>query len=220
MSRTQDDSGFTIIEVLVAIVLFSVISIGFYQVMISTVRGSETTRTVANIAEESRLGFNRILRDAREADSLDAASPTSFTIWVDYNANNTRDYTSDEYLRYTFSEAAGTIVVASLDSGGAVQTSATLMSGVEKVSPTIDVFDYTSNRLEYDYTPTPDGVTVWEEIDNPPAGITGIGDRDGTLDSAELTYLSNIQIRFNVQVNDRQTEFYGEAQLRNRRFSV
>lgn len=219
MSRFSDESGFSLIEILVAVVLFSVISIGFYQVMISSVRGSEATATVANISEEARSGFNRMLRDAREADSLDAASSTSFTIWVDYDADNTRDYASYEYLRYTFSEADGTITLAALDSSSNVSTSAVLVRGVGKVDGTIDVFDYASNRLEYDHNPN-DGVTTWEEIDTPPTGVVGVGDRDGTLDAAELTYLSNIQIRFDLRVDDRETEFYGEAQLRNRRFSV
>lgn len=219
MKRLEDESGFSIIEILVAVLLFSVISIGFYQVMISSVRGSETTAEVASISEEARSGFNRMLRDAREADSLDAASSTSFTIWVDYDADNTRDYSSYEYLRYTFSEADGTITLAALDSSSNVSSSAVLVRGVEKVDGTIDVFDYASNRLEYDHNPN-DGVTTWEEIDTPPAGVVGVGDRDGTLDSAELTYLSNIQIRFDVRVEERETEFYGEAQLRNRRFSV
>jgi prepilin-type N-terminal cleavage/methylation domain-containing protein len=219
MTVRANEAGYTLIEILVAITLFSVVSIGFYQVMIQTVRGSETTRTVANIAEESRLGFNRMLRDAREADSLDAADATSFTIWVDYNANGTRDYTSDEEVRYTYSSGAGTITLASLNAASNVLSSAVLMSGVEAVDATVDVFDFTSNRLEYDYNPV-DGITTWEEIDTPPTGVVGVGDRDGTLDSAELTYLSNIQIRFNVRINNRATEFYGEAQLRNRRFSV
>ena len=219
MNRFSDESGFSLIEILIAVVLFSVISIGFYQVMISSVRGSEATAEVANISEEARAGFNRMLRDAREADSLDAATSTSFTVWVDYDADNVRDYASYEYLRYTFSEADGTITLAALDSSSNVSSSAVLVRGVEKVDGTIDVFDYASNRLEYDYNPS-DGITTWEEIDTPPAGVVGVGDRDGTLDSAELTYLSNIQIRFDLRVEDRETEFYGEAQLRNRRFSV
>ena len=218
-----EESGFTIIEVLVAILLFSVVSVGFYQVMISSVRGSETTRDVAEISQEARIGYNRMLRDARDADSLDAASETSFTIWVDYDADDTRDYASDEYLRYTFNEGARTITLEALDGSNAVLESGVLVAGVRKVETTIPVFDYSSNRLEYDHlpSPTPDGITTWEEIDNPPPGVFGLGDGDGNLDTAtELTYISNIIIRFNVRVETRETEFYGEAQLRNRRFSV
>ena len=103
----EDESGYSLIEIFVALVVFGAISIGFYQVLISGVRGSETTRTVAEISEEARAGLNRMIRDLREADSLDAASATSFTIWVDYDGDNTRDYTANEYLRYTYSDAEG-----------------------------------------------------------------------------------------------------------------
>lgn len=220
--RSSTEAGFTLIEVLVAILLFSIVSVGFYQVMISSVRGSDTTLDVAEISAEGRLGFNRMLRDVREADALDAASPTSFTIWVDYDADEMRDYTSEEYLRYTYDDAARTITLASLDASSTVLESAVLVDGIQKVDGTIDVFDYASNRLEYDHlpSPSPDGVTTWEEIDSPPVGVYGVGDRDGDLDASELSYISNIIIRFNVRVEGRATEFYGEAQLRNRRFSV
>ena len=219
MSLDHDETGFTLVEILIAVLLFGIISVGFYQVMISSVRGSETSETVAEISQQARTGYNRMIRDAREADVLDAASPTSFTIWVDYDGDGTRDYTSYEYIRYTFNETAGTITLAALDASSTTTSSATLVSGVEKVDPTIDVFSFSSNRLEYDYNPA-DGVTTWEEIDTPPTGVVGVGDRDGTLDAAELTFLSDIKIRFTVQVDDRETEFYGQAQLRNRRFSV
>ncbi len=213
-----DESGYTIIEVLVAMIVFSAISIGFYQVMISGVRGSETTRNVAEIAEEARAGFNRIVRDVREADSLDAASATSFTIWVDYDGDDVRDYASDEYIRYTFDEAAGTVTLASLDAAGDVQTSAVLMDNVENDEASTDIFQYASNRLEYDWNPQ-DGVTTWQEIDTPPTGYNNVGDRDGVLDTSELSYLTNIIIKFNVRVAEEVSEFAGEAQLRNRRFS-
>ena len=220
MSRfLDDDSGYSLIEVLVALVVFGAISIGFYQVLIQGVRGSETSGEVAQISEEARAGLNRMLRDLREADSLDAASATSFTIWVDYDGDTTRDYTSNEYLRYTFDEADGSITLEALDAGGNALSSGVLMDNVTKDAAATDLFSYSSNRLEYDWNPQ-DGVTTWQEIDNPPAGYNGIGDRDGFLDTGELSYLSNVSINFDVAIGGEETEFAGEAQLRNRRFSV
>jgi prepilin-type N-terminal cleavage/methylation domain-containing protein len=219
-----DESGYTLIELLVGMVLFAAISIGFYQVMISGVRGSETTRSVAEISEEARAGLNRITRDLREADSLDAASASSFTIWIDYDGDETRDYTSYEYVRYTFTQASGTISVEALDATGTVLTSGVLMDNVTKDGTDTDLFSYSSNRLEYDWidaagNPTPDGVTTWQEVDDPPAGYS-VGDRDGTLDATELAYISNVSINFDVAVGGEESEFAAEAQLRNRRFSV
>lgn len=215
----RDESGYTLVELLIGLLVFATISVGFYQVMLSGVRGSETTRDVAEISEEARSGLNRMIRDLREADSLDAASATSFTIWIDYDADNTRDYTSYEYVRYTFDQAAGTVTVAALNATATVLESGTLMDNVTKDSATTDVFSYSSNRLEYDWNPQ-DGVTTWQEIDNPQTGVNGIGDRDGVLDASELSYISNVSINFDVAVGGEETEFAAEAQLRNRRFSV
>ena len=215
----EDEGGYSLIEILVALVVFGAISIGFYQVLLSGVRGSETSGTVAEISQEARVGLNRMIRDLREADSLDAASATSFTIWVDYDGDTVRDYTSNEQLRYTFSEVGGTITLDALDASGNVLSTAVLMANVTKDAATTDVFSYSSNRLEYDWNPQ-DGVTTWQEIDNPPAGYNGLGDRDGALDTSELTYLSNVTINFDVAIDGEETEFAGEAQLRNRRFSV
>ena len=214
-----DESGFTLIEILVALVVFAAISIGFYQVMLSGVRGSETTRSVAEISEEARAGLNRMIRDLREADTIDDASPTSFTIWVDYDGDETRDYTSYEYLRYTYSSVDGSISLDALDASSNPISSATLMENVTKDSANTDIFSYSSNRLEYDWNPA-DGVTTWQEIDDPPAGYNGLGDRDGVLDATELAYVSNVSINFDVAVGGEESEFAAEAQLRNRRFSV
>lgn len=216
---TRSETGYTLVELLIGLLVFSMISIGFFQVMISGVRGSETTRSVAEISEEARLGLNRIIRDLREADSIDAASATSFTIWVDYDGDEVRDYATYEYVRYTFDQAEGTVTVEALDGTATVLSSGTLMDNVTRDAANTDVFSYSSNRLEYDWNPA-DGVTTWQEIDNPPAGVNGIGDRDGVLDAGELSYISNVSINFDVAVGGEETEFAAEAQLRNRRFSV
>ena len=217
--RSRDEAGYTLIEIMVATLVFAAISIGFYQVMLRGVQGSETTGDVAEIAEEARIGFARMLRDAREADSLDAASPTSFTVWVDFDGDGARDYASHEELRYTYDQTAGTITLDAIDGSGTSLASGVLMDNVVKDSADTNVFEYSSNRLEYDWDPL-DGETTWEEIDDPPVGVNGVGDRDGSLDTSELTYLSNIRFRFDVEVGESSSEFAGEAQLRNRRFSV
>jgi hypothetical protein len=92
------------------------------------------------------------------------------------------------------------------------------------------VFDYSSNYLEYDHTGgpgnTPDGVTTWQEIDSPPLGVNGVGDRDTTLDDLgdnnprETFFISEISIAFTVSSGGRSSEFFNQVSLRNRRFGT
>ena len=228
----RDESGFTIVEVLVAVSVFAIVSIGFYQVMFSGVRGSDTTRDVARISEEARLGLNRLIRDTREARAIFSADSDSYEIEVDYNADGNIDYGQFERIRYTYNSADGTITLAAYDGTG-YGPEEVLVRGVSLLNANRPVFDYGSNHLEYDYKtdnggtysswPTPgDGLTSWEEINDPPSGVTAVGDRDAPpeLDGTELNYISNVTYAFRITAGSRSSNFVGEAQLRNRRFGV
>ena len=246
MTMRSRDDGFTLVEVLVAISLFSILSVGFYQVMSSGVRGSDTANNVARISQEARIGFNRMIRDTREAGGhcfsgatpecgLVTASPTSYSIEVDFNNNQVVDYALDEYLRYSFETGAETISITSLNADGSVRTGPdVLVSGVSQINATTPIFDYSSNHLEWDWknwATTPptngaDGITSWQEIDAPPPGVNGVGDGDTTLDALgdnnprEIFFLSEISYSFVIEAGDRTTPFRGQAALRNRRFGT
>ncbi len=243
--NTRDD-GFTLIETLVAITLFSILSVGFYQVMFSGVRGSDTANDVARISQEARIGFNRMIRDAREAGGhcfsgaaptcgLVTATPTSYSIEVDFDNDRVVDYAADEYLLYEFVAGDRTITITSLNADGTVRSGPdVLVAGVSQIDANTPVFNYSSNHLEWDWkdwSTTPpgtsaDGVTSWQEIDDPPSGVNGVGDRDGALDDLgdnnprEVFFLSEVSYSFRVSSGSRDTLFYGQAALRNRRFGT
>ena len=218
MRFTRDaEGGFSLIEVLVAISLFAIISIGFYSVMFAGVGGGNTTRSLVRISGEARAGFNRMVRDTREAERIDAASPTSYNVKVDFNndgffhnPNLNGDY---EDLTYSYNSADQTIRL----------NNNVLMSGVTPVNGV--VFNYTSNILEYDWgsgplgaSGLPDGVTTWGELDVAPSkGVTGVGNQNGQLDSAELPFISGVVYSVRVSHDGRSSNFFAEAELRNRR---
>lgn len=213
-TAAKRESGFTIVELLVGIFILSTVSLGFYQVMLASTRGSETARSVVRISEEARLGLNRMVRDTREADFI-AAEPqptaTSFTVKINFNGDKTADGTDIyqnpnaqgdyEILTFSYDATAKTIGL-----NGEV-----LMRGVEQVDGK-DVFSYSSNFLEYDSNG--DGVTSWQELDVAP-GVVGNG--NGVFDIGETPYLSNVTFAFRVRSADRVSEFYAEVQLRNMR---
>lgn len=197
----QRDAGFTLVELLVSILLFSLITGAFYSVLFSGTSGSNTARDIADIAEEARLGINRMLRDTREAKDLTAASATSYTIKVDFNGSGVAGDSvageDEETLTYSFDEPTETIRL----------NGETLIAGVQKIAGR-DVFSYSSNLLEYDWNS--DGVTTLPELEaagsqNPPV----------VLAPNKLLYISNISYYFNLRSGDRVSVVRAQAELRN-----
>jgi prepilin-type N-terminal cleavage/methylation domain-containing protein len=209
MTETRSESGYTIVEVLVAMFVFALLSTGFYQVMIAQTKSLDTTRSNSRVGEEARAGFNRMVRDTREADMISAAAAdgTSFTIKVNYNSDglyqNPNTNGDNEILTYAYNDAAKTVTL----------NGETLMSGVKPAGA--KMFDFTSNALEYDWLG--DGTTTWLDVDQascPSHGVTGVGDCSNSLTPAEFPHLTGVE--FAITDTDDTTEFFATAQLRNR----
>ena len=217
--RARDERGFAMIELLVTIVLLAIVTTGAYMVLFSLNRASTTTRNVAQVSQEARLSFNRMVRDTRQGRAIDAVDTNitddgkiSYTVLVDFDGNNviTRpspnpqgDY---EALTYQFDQNAKTVTL-----NGEV-----LMRGAECADPTCEVFSYSSSQMQYDWDK--DGVVTTEELDAagcPLHGNPSIGNCNNTLD-VELSLISNVDFAFQIRSGDSTTEFFVQAQLRNK----
>lgn len=224
--KPNPSEGFTLVETLVAVALFSVLAAGFYTVMFSQVRGSERTRSVARITEEARLGFNRMVRDTREGSSITAADGCDqttmeagdcYNVKVDFdddgifqNPNAQGDY---ENVTFSHNGADDTIDITVCDPAGC--TTEILIEGVVPSSDGADVFQFSSNLLRYDTSGN--GVTEWEELD---AATDEVGNSNTDLDAGEWPYLTNVSFSFQIEGEraGELTQFNSEAQLRNLRF--
>ncbi|MFN2588200.1 MAG: type II secretion system protein J [Actinomycetota bacterium] len=217
MSRpARAERGFTLVEMLVMLTVFSAVATGIYGVMLSVSRGSDKARVVAGISEQARLGFNRMVRDTREGKRVDWVAPDqrSFEVHVDFDGNNVitplpeanalGDY---EELTYAFDPGTKTLRL----------NGETLLKGVECVpggsGGCVPPFGFGSNRLEFDTDEN--GVTTWQELDAAPATY-GVGNGDAQL-NWELPLVSNVSFALRVRDGGVKTDFYGEAQLRNQR---
>jgi prepilin-type N-terminal cleavage/methylation domain-containing protein len=200
------DAGFTMMELLVAMFIFALVSSAFYTVMFTVKSGTRRSRNVAVVSEEARLGFNRMVRDTREGQELTAGSTNSFTVRVDYENDGLGPQT------LTFSKSGSTIQL----------NSEKLMDGVDCIKNTggacrQSVFRYTSNRLEYDWNA--DGITTWQELDissSPTYGVVGVGNNDGVL-NVELPFITDVTFALQVTQGGTNSNFIAQAQLRNRR---
>ena len=73
--RPRADAGVTLIEVLVALVLFGVLSSLFLAFGIATARVTDDTSGSVDLNEESRIAFTRLARDLRDADAVTKVIP-------------------------------------------------------------------------------------------------------------------------------------------------
>lgn len=218
MTQVRNEEGFTLVEFLVAIFVFSAISIAMYQVLFMTTRGSERAKDIVNTSEEARLGFNRLVRDTREGREVKSPSSQSFTVDIDFNGNGTIEPSppdplgSYESVRFDFNPVTGGFGTVTVTAAGSTET---LMDGVDCIRKTDGTcnpaFTYRSSRLEYDANA--DGVTSSAELDAAPS----IGNNNGVLDGNEIALVDVVAFALRVKVGGSIENFYAEAQLRNQR---
>jgi prepilin-type N-terminal cleavage/methylation domain-containing protein len=211
-SFRRSESGFSLIEVLVALSLFSVISVGIYSVMFSTVDTGETTQDVVDISQEARAGFNRMVRDTREAQRLERITATSYEVKVDFNRDSLYENPNSQgdYEDLTFA-----CVACNPGPGQVMLNGEVLLDGVY-VIPSKPLFAYSSNLLEYDWDDN--GTTSCLELDSAYLnGVVGVGNGINGCDDGEDQYITSIDFALRVKAGSRSSDFYAQAQLRNRR---
>jgi prepilin-type N-terminal cleavage/methylation domain-containing protein len=134
-SRPAHQDGFTLVELLVAMVLVGVVAAGVYASFISGVEASSSRDTQARAQNDARMAMEEFTRDVRQAVSPDgviapvAAAPTSTSIelWVDNNRSLTATTVTPKRVRYRLS---GTNFVRQVLTG-------TVWSGEEILAPAV-----------------------------------------------------------------------------------
>lgn len=209
----EQQGGFTLIEVLVAIGVLSALSLSAYQLLFAGQRSSNTTRDVVTISEEARLGLNRMLRDTREASSIDNATATSYTVVLDFDNDQQFGENPNEagdYEKVTFSIVGDEIRISAALATSTI--SEVLIDGVECFDPgpgCSPVFEYTSSLLTYDTNG--DGETSMDELAAArAAGATTISsDLDDEIDAVDYD--------FRIASGDSISDLHTQVILRNRR---
>jgi prepilin-type N-terminal cleavage/methylation domain-containing protein len=213
------EDGMTLVEVLVAILIFGIVGVAFYQLLFSVARGTRTTQSVARVTEEARLGFNRMVRDTREGQAIVsvASDLNTYNVHVDFDADGDIENSGSdiEDITYSYDPATGRIRLNGelLMSGVSCVPDASYLSGCRPV------FDFLSDRLEYDWGGpggVPDGVVTWKELDDAPNhGVIGVGNANGELDGGELPFITSVVFNARVTSQGVSHDFQARAQLRN-----
>ena len=233
----RDESGFTLVEMLVAIVILGALGTVFLSTVLGAQTSAKATSSEQDLNEEARLALNRMAREMRQASALtqvrnpdgasyDSSAITSVTFTADFNGDSCIDgvtstvgvvcqpYTASnpETLTYCWDPSASVrqlyLIPGSL-TGASCQVSGALPILAGQV--TSFKLSYRSNQYLYDADG--DGITTWTELDDagPP-----VGNNNGSLGAPELNNVDSIVIALTVSTSGPHTQAYTtQVDLRN-----
>jgi len=80
--RYLGESGVTLLELLIALVLLGVVTAGVYAMVVSSANAARSTNAFLLTQAQVRAALDNIVDEARWASSVDAAGPTSVTLKI------------------------------------------------------------------------------------------------------------------------------------------
>jgi MSHA biogenesis protein MshO len=231
--RDRDDSGFTLVEMLVAIVVLGILGTVFLTTVLGAQTSAKATSSEQDLNEEARLALNRMARELRQADALtevrnpdgasyDSSNITSVTFTADFNGDGCIDCSADtesnpETLTYCWDPGADVrqlYLIPGELTGDDCQVDGALPILAGQV--TSFKLSYRSNSYLYDVTGGDDGgdgITTWTELDQAGAPV---GNDDGELNDPELDNVDSVVIELTVSANGNHAQSYTtQVDLRN-----
>lgn len=209
-ARGDDDRGFTLVELMVSIMIFAILSGAILTTVLSISQATEVTKTTADINQEARLAIDRMTRELRQAKVLYSATATSIYFGVDFNGiDDVEDYAVDpEKLTYTVATVSGTQqkIELTANDGAVVVTRPILAQQVYGFT-----FEYRSSLYLCDANS--DGITTWQEMDASALAVCD-GNANGILD-VELQNVDSIVMSFYVFNDSHRQDYRTQINLRN-----
>jgi prepilin-type N-terminal cleavage/methylation domain-containing protein len=214
-TEEKRDQGMTLIEVLVAMALFGVLSSLLLGLAISTNHVTQDTRERTGVAEETRTAMERMTREVRQSAGISAvtlptvAAPdiTSFTFWTDFDGDGVVDTNAadPEVLTYRWNRATERLsLTAQTDSGA--ETRPVLAANVT-------AFDLELRSSEWAYDTDGNGITTWQELD---AKGAPVGNQNATADAPELAHIDLLAVSLTVTDGSGSQTYRTQIDLRNR----
>lgn len=147
----RDESGFTLIEMIIAVSLSLVVVLMVYQIFSTQQKALSSQEQINYMNQSSRSTMNYLIRKIRNAGydptestrfsitdtnfgSTNAPSATAIYFTMDSDGNGTVDFNDDERIAFQW-DGATTLQIASIDTGtGAVASWTTLARNVTDFS--------------------------------------------------------------------------------------
>jgi prepilin-type N-terminal cleavage/methylation domain-containing protein len=225
--RGSDSRGYTLIEMLVSLTIFSVLGAIIMSTVLTARTATDNTRLTSDLNEEARVALNRISRELRQAVALSdvqgaggtpvlASDPTaarSFTFTADFDGDGVIEPTAPDPEELTYSWNGSQLLLTAADVSGSVVTSPVLASHVTSFA-----IEFRSSLWQYDC----DGLngTLWTELDKfQPTGCAPasafVGDNSGTLTAPELAHIDNLVIKLTVLQGAKRQDYRVQIDVRN-----
>ncbi len=233
--RVHADEGVSLIELLVAVLLLSIVFAVAFSMLTASQRSANQTISEHQAIEEARLGLNRISRELRQAQAINyvqnadgpgrsESAVTLISFEADFDGLGcvngkpgcATPHNPADPERLTYCHQPGTATAEGrLYIIPALVTTATTSCeslGVPILAGRVDRFQiqYRSNLYRYDLAPT-DGVTTWREVDAAPPPL---GNGNGVLD-VELTNINSVVVDMTLDPGDGRT-YRTQLALRNK----
>ncbi len=215
-SQSRADAGFTLIELLVGMTLLTVLSGTLLSMVLSLQKSTTVATTNADLLHETQLAMERIVRELRQAGTIDAVElpgsptdPTAITFFADFDNDSHRDLDASdpEVLTYRFQPGTGQLTLTVDDADGNAITTPILATRV-----TAFALDLRTSLWQYDRSSPRDGVVTWAELDATP----GVGNQNGIADAPELALVDSVVVTVSVADGARNQTYRTQVDFRNR----
>lgn len=211
------DRGVTLVEVLVAMGLFSLLGTLLLGLAVSTSKVTDDTRMLTNVNEESRLAMERLTRELRQASAItavhlpataSATDTTALTFWTDFDGDTVRDLNAadPEVLTYRWDPVTSGLTLTVNDASGTAVTRPVLAAIVSEFTLGLQ-----SSKWQYDANA--DGTTTWQELD---AAGAPVGNGNGAPDGPELDNIDLVAVSLTVLDGAHAQRYRTMVDLRNR----
>ena len=213
VAQDPRDRGVTLVEVLVAMGLFSLLGTLLLGLAVSTSKVTDDTRMLTNVNEESRLVMERLTRELRQASVITTVhlpatttDTTALTFWTDFDGDTVRDLNAadPEVLTYRWDPVTSGLTLTANDASGTAVTRPVLAAIVSKFT-----LGLRSSKWQYDVNA--DGSTTWQELD-----AAGVGNGNQTPDGQELDNIDLVELSMTVLDGAHAQTYRTKVDLRNR----
>jgi prepilin-type N-terminal cleavage/methylation domain-containing protein len=237
----REDSGFTVIEMLVAMMLLGALGTVFMTTVLGAQHSAQATSSSQDLNEEARLALNRMAREIRQAtaitsvqnpdgSSYSASAITAVTFTADFNGDGCIDgvaptpapspaptclpyaASNPETLTYCWDPSAS-VRQLYLVPGTLSGSTCQVSTALPILAGQVTAFKLSYRSNQYLYDDNGDGITTWTELDQ--AGAPA-GNDDGQLDQPELAGVDSVVIELAVSAGGQHAQSYmTQVDLRN-----
>ena len=205
------DSGLGLVELIVAIGLFGVLTTILLGFAISTSQVTDDTRQLANVREESQLAMERMTRELRQAQEIRSVDTElkGFTFWTDFDGNTFAGYdpSDPEILAYRWDSATKQLTLTAKDAAGAP-----IGDPLPVLAAKVSTFTIQFRSSSWEYDSDGNGTTTWEELDN---ALAPVGNQNSKPDAAELKFIDLVGVTMTVTDGSHQITYETQVDLRN-----